>query len=136
MTYLEIYNDNVTDLLFGDLSSTALNIRESKTEGRFVQGLKHFVVSSPEDVRKLMLKASVKRATGATQMNAVSSRSHAICALNVTIAPLDAVTNNAVHSKLSFVDLAGSKNIKKMGAEGECVKEANNINRELIICVA
>jgi hypothetical protein len=116
MSYLEIYNEQAIDLLSDDPSSTTLQVRDSKTEGVIVQNLKSFVVSSPADVRRLMAQASAKRATGSTQMNAVSSRSHAICTLSVTIAPLEDGGNDEnagpnsqemMRAKLTLVDLAG-----------------------------
>ena len=96
MSYLEIYNEQAIDLLNDDHNNdpsnnnnanttTYLQVRDSKTDGVVIPNLKHFNVHSPTDVRDLMTRASLKRATGSTNMNAVSSRSHAICTLNVTI---------------------------------------------------
>ena len=67
-----------------------------------------------------------------TQMNSVSSRSHAICTLRVTVTD---VNNNdtKVTSKLTLVDLAGSERIKKTGAEGSRLKEGININKGLFV---
>ncbi|KAL3805706.1 hypothetical protein HJC23_005950 [Cyclotella cryptica] len=143
MSYLEIYNEQAIDLLSDDPSSNTLQVRDSKTEGVVVQNLKSFVVSSPADVRRLMEQASAKRATGSTLMNAVSSRSHAICTLNVTIVPLDDGGDNEnvapneprelMRAKLTLVDLAGSERIKKTGAEGARMKEGININKGLFV---
>jgi hypothetical protein len=143
MSYLEIYNEQAIDLLSDDPSSNTLQVRDSKTEGVVVQNLKSFLVSSPADVRRLMEQASAKRATGSTLMNAVSSRSHAICTLNVTIAPLDdhgdkenvvpPLPRELTRAKLTLVDLAGSERIKKTGAEGARMKEGININKGLFV---
>jgi hypothetical protein len=140
MSYLEIYNEQAIDLLSDDPSSSVLQVRDSKTEGVIVQNLKSFTVSSPREVSALMERASSKRATGSTQMNSVSSRSHAICTLNVTIAPLE---NNGeeeenhssemMKAKLTLVDLAGSERIKRTGAEGARMKEGININKGLFV---
>ncbi len=141
MSYLEIYNEQAIDLLSDDDSEEAslLQVRDSKTEGVVVQNLNSFVVTSPSDVATLMERAAAKRATGSTQMNSVSSRSHAICTLTVTIAPL--LDNNETSSyprndaaammraKLTLVDLAGSERIKRTGAEGARMKEGININK-------
>ncbi|EJK60905.1 hypothetical protein THAOC_18678, partial [Thalassiosira oceanica] len=94
MSYLEIYNERAVDLLaeadgHDDESSGAaqqLQVRDS-AEGVVVQNLRHFEVGGPSEVRALMERASGRRATGSTNMNAVSSRSHAICTLNVTVGP-------------------------------------------------
>lgn len=143
MSYLEIYNEQAIDLLSDDPSTTTLQVRDSKTEGVVVQNLKSFEVSSPSDVMEWMERASNKRATGSTQMNSVSSRSHAICTLNVTIAPLEDENKNEnvdlnsprdiIRAKLTLVDLAGSERIKRTGAEGARMKEGININKGLFV---
>jgi len=138
MSYLEIYNEEARDLLCFDTSgSDLLHIRDSK-EGVIVQNLSSIDVNSPREVGELMQSASRRRATASTAMNAVSSRSHAICTLNVTIAPLDddeATENDAeeVRAKLTLVDLAGSERIKRTGAEGARMKEGININKGLFV---
>lgn len=150
MSYLEIYNEQAIDLLNDDPASAnaTLQVRDSKTDGVVIPNLKHFTVSSPCEVKALMEKASMKRATGSTHMNSVSSRSHAICTLNVTIAPSDdevvgeedddlsprSVSSAAssssgschgMRAKLTLVDLAGSERIKRTGAEGARMKEVS-----------
>eukprot|EP00984_Skeletonema_dohrnii_P002943 scaffold1006_cov114-Skeletonema_dohrnii-CCMP3373.AAC.4 len=146
MSYLEIYNEQAIDLLSDDPSDASLlQVRDSKSEGVVVQNLNSFIVSSPREVAALMEKAGAKRATGSTQMNSVSSRSHAICTLTVTIAPLESSDggsgsnnnetssssprNHAMRAKLTLVDLAGSERIKRTGAEGARMKEGININK-------
>jgi hypothetical protein len=157
MSYLEIYNEQAIDLLSSDDNDSSadasllLQVRDSKTEGVVVQNLNSFIVNSPNEVAVLMERAASKRATGSTQMNSVSSRSHAICTLTVTIAPLSdsggggslLSTNknetssssssprdhNAMRAKLTLVDLAGSERIKRTGAEGARMKEGININK-------
>jgi len=146
MSYLEIYNEQAIDLLSDDPSSTALTVRDSRTEGVIVQNLKSFVVSSPSEVQRLMEQASHKRAVGSTHMNSVSSRSHAICTLNIIIAPLESISDDNVDgpetpatpregmkAKLTLVDLAGSERIKRTGAEGARMKEGININKGLFV---
>jgi len=153
MSYLEIYNEQAIDLLNDDPSSlnATLQVRDSKTEGVVIPNLKHFPVSSPEEVRVLMEKASMKRATGSTHMNSVSSRSHAICTLNIIIAPdLDSTistteedagdtmisprsASQGMTAKLTLVDLAGSERLKRTGAEGARMKEGININKGLFV---
>ena len=143
MSYLEIYNEQAIDLLSDDPSSNAtLQVRDS-AEGVVIPNLKHHPVSTPEEVHVLMKKASAKRATGSTQMNSVSSRSHAICTLNVTLdsteeenegdmSPRSAYCQKA---KLTLVDLAGSERMKRTGAELGSVrmKEGININKGLFV---
>jgi len=160
MSYLEIYNEQAIDLLNDDPASSnqTLQVRDSKTEGVVIPNLKHFTVSGPGEVSRLMEEASLKRATASTHMNAVSSRSHAICTLNVTIAPdleggggasssgggagdeeneppviSPRSATQGMRAKLTLVDLAGSERIKRTGAEGARMKEGININKGLFV---
>ena len=153
MSFLEIYNEQAIDLLSDDNTtnnnnSGDLQVRDSKSEGGvIVQNLKSYVVTSPRMVYELMEKAGSKRATGSTQMNSVSSRSHAICTLTVTIAPLEGggssasgessipSPRDAMRAKLTLVDLAGSERIKRTGAEGARLKEGININKGEFVVV-
>jgi hypothetical protein len=149
MSFLEIYNEQAIDLLSDDSNNNSdLQVRDSKSEGGvIVQNLKSYVVSSPRMVYELMEKAGSKRATGSTQMNSVSSRSHAICTLTVTIAPLEEggssasgessipSPRDAMRAKLTLVDLAGSERIKRTGAEGARLKEGININKGKFVVV-
>lgn len=159
MSYLEIYNEQAIDLLSdNDDNADLLQVRDSKSEGGgvIVQNLKSFIVNSPVEVAALMTKAGAKRATASTQMNSVSSRSHAICTLTVTIAPLldngnaaaaaaaaagGEISSSSMRAKLTLVDLAGSERIKRTGAEGARMKEGININKGecaffLCVCVS
>lgn len=141
MSYLEIYNEEARDLFGPATSNTSLHIRDSKSDGVYVQNLTWRKVDSPNEVSQLMESAATKRATASTHMNAVSSRSHAICTLTVTIAPLPIDSNGdsedqpgeEVRSKLTLVDLAGSERIKRTGAEGSRMKEGININKGLFV---
>ena len=75
-SYLQIYNEVISDLLKPE--RTNLQIREDKKKGVFVEGLSEWVVRSPKEVYGLINRGSSLRATGATRMNEVSSRSHAL----------------------------------------------------------
>lgn len=148
MSYLEIYNEVARDLLMtGDSDAVSdLQIRESKTEGVVVQNLSRYTVQSPKEVREMMNSGSQRRVTASTMMNSVSSRSHAICTLYVTISPpsdaqeqepkdpdFDGEADEEIRAKLTLVDLAGSERIKRTGAEGERMKEGININKGLFV---
>jgi hypothetical protein len=75
-SYLQIYNENISDLLKTD--RTSLSIREDKKRGVFVEGLSEWAVRSPVEIYSLMQRGAMVRATAATKMNDVSSRSHAV----------------------------------------------------------
>lgn len=133
MSYLEIYNEEARDLLAED-ASQELQIRDNGGDV-VVQNLSIHDVASPTEVVSLMESASEKRSTAATLMNAVSSRSHAICTLYITIAPLPDSGDNTdeITAKLTLVDLAGSERAKKTGAAGTRLKEGININKGLFV---
>jgi hypothetical protein len=134
MSYLEIYNEEAKDLLSKDASPPGLQIRDCGGDV-IVQNLSLHNVTSPMEVASLMESAADKRSTAATLMNAVSSRSHAICTLHVRIAPLpdQADAEEEITAKLTLVDLAGSERAKKTGAQGTRLKEGININKGLFV---
>ena len=75
-SYLQIYNEAISDLLKSERANLA--IREDKRRGVFVEGLSEWVVRSPAEIYGLMERGGSVRATGATKMNEISSRSHAV----------------------------------------------------------
>ena len=75
-SYLQIYNENISDLLKTD--RTSLSIREDKRRGVFVEGLSEWAVRSPAEIYNLMQRGQSARASASTKMNDVSSRSHAV----------------------------------------------------------
>ena len=80
VSYLEIYNETILDLLCepSKRKQSNLRIRENETGNVFVEGLEEAVVSSPEEVINLMRRGEKNRHYGETNMNARSSRSHTI----------------------------------------------------------
>lgn len=134
LSYLEIYNEALRDLLSGDNHKEELRIRENMNGEIYVSGLISRTVASPQDIGVLMEEASSRRIVASTAMNAVSSRSHAMCVLRVK--GLIEVENGSVEkfeSKLTLVDLAGSERMKKTGAQGDRQKEGININKSLLV---
>ena len=75
-SYLQIYNENISDLLRVERQN--LQVREDKKKGVFVEGLSEWAVRSPGEVFRLMEKGAAARSTASTKSNDVSSRSHAI----------------------------------------------------------
>ncbi|KAL3936546.1 MAG: hypothetical protein SGBAC_008161 [Bacillariaceae sp.] len=131
LSYLEIYNEEIRDLMVGDEGGGKdLRVRETLNGEVYVSGLKSQPVANPEEIGECMEAASGRRVTASTKMNAVSSRSHAICALKVKGVLEDSTKFQA---KLTLVDLAGSERIKKTGAQGSRQKEGININKGLFI---
>uniref|UniRef100_A0A8C2CE03 Kinesin family member 13Bb n=1 Tax=Cyprinus carpio TaxID=7962 RepID=A0A8C2CE03_CYPCA len=133
VSYMEIYNEKVRDLLEPKGSRQALRVREHKVLGPYVDGLSRLAVTSYKDIESLMSEGNKSRTVAATNMNEESSRSHAVfnIILTHTLRDLKTGTSGEKVSKLSLVDLAGSERADKTGAGGERLKEGSNINRSL-----
>ncbi|XP_044181974.1 LOW QUALITY PROTEIN: kinesin-like protein KIF13B [Acropora millepora] len=134
VSYIEIYNEKVRDLLCPRGNHAMLRVREHKILGPYVEGLTKLVVSSFKDIETLMIEGNKSRTVAATNMNTESSRSHAVFNIVLTRSEYDHQTESIGEkvSKLSLVDLAGSERASKSGAEGERLKEGSNINRSLV----
>ncbi|XP_077428296.1 kinesin-like protein KIF16B [Vanacampus margaritifer] len=133
VSYLEIYNERVRDLLRRKPSETYnLRVREHPKDGPYVEDLSKHLVQNYSDVEELMEAGNLKRTTASTGMNHVSSRSHAIFTLNFTQAKFDAEMPSETLSKIHLVDLAGSERADATGATGVRLKEGANINKSLV----
>ena len=138
-SHLEIYNENVRDLLALP-NSPYLKVREHPTKGIFVSNLTIVKVNSFEDIMSLISIGDKNRTIATTNANLHSSRSHAIVTLTVCQrvreAPMNGLPTSAlkqVISRVHLVDLAGSERVTLSGAQGVRLKEANNINRSLSV---
>jgi hypothetical protein len=133
-SYLQIYNESISDLLKPEKIS--LQIREDKKKGVFVEGLSEWAVRNPHDIYTLLQRGALSRATASTKMNDVSSRSHAVFVITVEQMTIiddgkgEAVTQIKV-GKLNLVDLAGSERIRVTGATGKQLEESKKINKSL-----
>ncbi|XP_052506563.1 kinesin-like protein KIF16B isoform X2 [Budorcas taxicolor] len=133
VSYLEIYNERVRDLLRRKSSKTFnLRVREHPKEGPYVEDLSKHLVQNYGDVEELMDAGNINRTTAATGMNDVSSRSHAIFTIKFTQAKFDSEMPSETVSKIHLVDLAGSERADATGATGVRLKEGGNINKSLV----
>ncbi|XP_057698379.1 kinesin-like protein KIF16B [Corythoichthys intestinalis] len=133
VSYLEIYNERVRDLLRRKSMETYnLRVREHPKDGPYVEELSKHLVQNYSDVEELMEAGNIKRTTASTGMNDVSSRSHAIFTVNFTQAKFDAEMPSETLSKIHLVDLAGSERADASGATGVRLKEGGNINKSLV----
>ncbi|KAH9845018.1 Kinesin family [Teratosphaeria destructans] len=158
-TYVEIYKEELRDLLVPEHVAEAdrqkVAIREDAKGRILLTGLHQVNINSPEDLLNALSFGSSIRQTGFTDINARSSRSHAVFSLNLIqrktdnirpgsptprnekrmSVPLDVVSGAenivTIDSKLHFVDLAGSERLKNTGATGDRAKEGININAGL-----
>ncbi|XP_049293780.1 kinesin-like protein KIF13A isoform X1 [Anopheles funestus] len=133
VSYMEIYNEKVHDLLDPKTAKQSLKVREHNVLGPYVDGLSQLAVTSFMDIDNLMAEGNKSRTVAATNMNSESSRSHAVFTVVLTqtlIDTLSGVTGEKV-SRVSLVDLAGSERAVKTGAVGDRLKEGSNINKSL-----
>ncbi|XP_077445836.1 kinesin-like protein KIF13B isoform X2 [Stigmatopora argus] len=133
VSYMEIYNEKVRDLLDPKGGRQTLRVREHKVLGPYVDGLSRLAVACYKDIEVLMSEGNKSRTVAATNMNEESSRSHAVfnIILTHTLTDVQSGTSGEKVSRLSLVDLAGSERATKTGAAGERLKEGSNINKSL-----
>ena len=129
-SYLEIYNEEVRDLLGKDMKSK-LDIKEHPEKGVYVAGLSMHAVHNTQECEELMATGFKNRHVGATLMNADSSRSHSIFSVYVEMMETRDDGEHIRTGKLHLVDLAGSERQAKTGATGDRLKEATKINLSL-----
>ncbi|KAG6442002.1 hypothetical protein O3G_MSEX002088 [Manduca sexta] len=133
VSYLEIYNERVKDLLATD-AGHSLRVREHPKLGPYVQDLSKHLVSDYDDIQECMHRGNLHRTTASTQMNDVSSRSHAI--FTITFVQASYLRHNNMPSetvsKVHLVDLAGSERADATGATGQRLVEGAHINKSLV----
>ncbi|CAE7253824.1 KIN14N [Symbiodinium sp. CCMP2456] len=129
VSFLEVYNEVLRDLLGSDGSQLVHVIKHDDAWGTCVTNLTLMEVSHMEQISKLMETAARARSVGATEMNASSSRSHSIFALYLH--GINREQHSELHGALHLVDLAGSERLDKSGSTGDRLKETQNINRSL-----
>ncbi|XP_062439919.1 kinesin-like protein KIF7 isoform X3 [Rhea pennata] len=146
VSYLEVYKEEFRDLLQVDTASKDIQIREDDKGNIVLCGVKESEVEGLDEVLSLLEMGNTAKHTGATHINAQSSRSHTI--FTVTMEQrrgAGRLTRLTLHdraslpasgqvlvSKFHFVDLAGSERIVKTGNTGERLKESIQINSGLL----
>ncbi|KIX01315.1 uncharacterized protein Z518_09040 [Rhinocladiella mackenziei CBS 650.93] len=132
VSYLEIYNERVRDLL-NPATKGNLRVREHPSTGPYVEDLAKLAVRSFKEIENLMDEGNKARTVAATNMNETSSRSHAVFTLTLTQRRHDVETSMDTEkvAKISLVDLAGSERATSTGATGARLKEGAEINRSL-----
>ena len=128
ISYLEIYKENMIDLLYPDNKEKVLL---SDVNGVLdLKNLRKLIISSPEEAIKYIIDGNHFRHTGSTLMNNESSRSHAIISIYIENNLIK--ENKVKKSVFHIIDLAGSERQKKTGTYGDRVKEAGAINKSLL----
>ncbi|XP_073727255.1 kinesin family member 4 isoform X4 [Misgurnus anguillicaudatus] len=131
VSYLEIYNEEILDLLCTSKDKPVISIREDPKEGIKIVGLTEKEVSTAHEMVGCLELGNSARTVGSTAMNAASSRSHAIFTISLE-QRRKGDKSDIMISKLHLVDLAGSERQKKTKAEGDRLKEGISINRGLL----
>ncbi|KAJ3687471.1 hypothetical protein LUZ61_016635 [Rhynchospora tenuis] len=127
---IEIYNEQVRDLLANGGINKKLEIRSSSQKGGLAVPDANIVpVSTTSEVIELMTLGHKNRAVSSTAMNDRSSRSHSC--LTVHVQGRDLMSGTVLRGSMHLVDLAGSERVDKSEAKGECLKEATYINKSL-----
>uniref|UniRef100_A0AAV2M7F3 Kinesin-like protein n=1 Tax=Knipowitschia caucasica TaxID=637954 RepID=A0AAV2M7F3_KNICA len=130
-SYLEIYNEEVRDLL-GNEAKNKLELKEHPERGVYVRDLSMRTVHSVGECEGVLQQGWRNRAVGYTLMNKDSSRSHSIFSIHLEICTTDDSGHDHLRAgKLNLVDLAGSERQSKTGATGERLREATKINLSL-----
>ncbi|GFQ64774.1 kinesin-like protein KIF17 [Trichonephila clavata] len=129
-SYLEIYNEEIRDLL-GKETKKKLELKEHPDKGVYVAGLSLHPVHNTRECEEVMETGWKNRSVGATLMNADSSRSHSIFTIHLEMLEMENCGEHIKQGKLNLVDLAGSERQAKTGATGDRLKEATKINLSL-----
>uniref|UniRef100_A0AAR2LPC2 Kinesin-like protein KIF21B n=1 Tax=Pygocentrus nattereri TaxID=42514 RepID=A0AAR2LPC2_PYGNA len=151
--FLELYNEEILDLFDSARDPEArgrksnIKIHEDGSGGIYTSGVTSRLVSSEEELLQCLKLGALSRTTASTQMNAQSSRSHAIFTIHLCqmrVCPQPSLENGVADGSISqpeyetltakfhFVDLAGSERLKRTGATGERAREGISINCGLL----
>ncbi|EER11128.1 kinesin heavy chain, putative [Perkinsus marinus ATCC 50983] len=129
MSYLEIYNEHLRDLLAVEDDNRDLTVMEHPGLGVYVRDLTEILLQTPVELEKLLQLGSRRRAESVTCMNPHSSRSHAVCRIRLECRPSE--DGPKLRSCINLIDLAGSERQQKTNSTGSVLREANSINQSL-----
>eukprot|EP00039_Didymoeca_costata_P021849 m.345577 g.345577 ORF g.345577 m.345577 type:complete len:625 (+) comp26766_c0_seq1:92-1966(+) len=128
MSFLEIYNEKVLDLL--EPKNADLQIRESQTGEIFIPNLASVHLTSKSEFRQIFSHALQQRSIASTKLNMQSSRSHAVLIIEVKQMEHNKVIKSG---KLHLIDLAGSEDNRRTDNKGMRMKESGAINSSLFV---
>uniref|UniRef100_A0A6N2KYN2 Kinesin motor domain-containing protein n=1 Tax=Salix viminalis TaxID=40686 RepID=A0A6N2KYN2_SALVM len=141
VTFLELYNEEITDLLAQEDPSRNAEDRQKKPislmeDGKgcvVVRGLEEEAVYSANEIYTLLERGAAKRRTADTLLNKRSSRSHSVFSITIHVKEAAVGEEELIKcGKLNLVDLAGSENISRSGAREGRAREAGEINKSLL----
>lgn len=133
LSYLEIYNETIRDLLVPGGSKQALMLREDANHAVSVAGLSSHHPQNVQEVMDMIVRGNEYRTMSPTEANATSSRSHAVLQINVSQKDRNADINEPhTMATLSIIDLAGSERASATKNRGDRLTEGANINKSLL----
>ncbi|KAK4642605.1 tubulin-dependent ATPase kip3 [Podospora bellae-mahoneyi] len=133
LSYLEIYNETIRDLLVPGGSKQGLMLREDSNQAVSVPGLTSHRPNNVQEVMDMIVQGNEYRTVSPTAANAVSSRSHAVLQINIAQKDRNADINEPhTMATLSIIDLAGSERASATKNRGERLIEGANINKSLL----
>uniref|UniRef100_A0A7N0SVL8 Kinesin motor domain-containing protein n=1 Tax=Kalanchoe fedtschenkoi TaxID=63787 RepID=A0A7N0SVL8_KALFE len=141
VTFLELHNEEITDLLaveesskpIDDKAKKPLALMEDGKGGVLVRGLEEEIVCTANEIYKILEKGSAKRRTAETSLNKQSSRSHSVFSVTIHIKEGTLEGEDVIKcGKLNLVDLAGSENVTRSGVRDGRAREAGEINKSLL----
>lgn len=133
LSYLEIYNETIRDLLVPGGTKGGLMLREDSNQSVSVAGLSSHHPHSVQQVMDLIMRGNECRTMSPTEANATSSRSHAVLQINVAQKDRNADVNEPhTMATFSIIDLAGSERASATKNRGERLFEGANINKSLL----
>ena len=134
ISYLEIYNETIFDLLSplpANEQKGEINFQEDAKGNVVVKGLTKHTVANEEEAFNLLFEGESNRTISEHQLNKASTRSHCIFTISIEMKSKVESSEKVLTSKLNFVDLAGSERVKETGSSGIALKEAAYINKSL-----
>lgn len=133
LSYLEIYNETIRDLLEPGGTKQGLMLREDANQAVSVAGLSSHHPKDVQEVMDMIVKGNEYRTISPTEANATSSRSHAVLQINVAQKDRNAAVNEPhTMATLSIIDLAGSERASVTKNRGDRLLEGANINKSLL----
>ncbi|KAM3229380.1 hypothetical protein ACQJBY_060314 [Aegilops geniculata] len=142
VTFLELYNEEITDLLASEDQSRfledrhkrpTLSLMEDGKGGSVIRGLEEIVVYSPGEIYSLLQHGSNRRRTADTALNMQSSRSHSVFSIYILVKVTTTGNRELMKcGRLNLVDLAGSESIARSGAKEVRAREAGELNKSLL----
>ncbi|KAM3184999.1 hypothetical protein ACTXT7_007247 [Hymenolepis weldensis] len=139
ISYVELYNDVIYDLLDPTNSGKSLSLYEDANKNTYVNGVTEIEVKTPNEALQAYYRGQQRRRVGSTILNNESSRSHGIFSLRIVRTGYDQTYDEVIMDKnllsmsqLCLVDLAGSERTCRSGTIGTRLKEASTINKSLM----